>query len=388
MIEISDGRIRGDVLVVDDTPENLAVITALLKDRGHRVRVAPSGALALAAVEAELPDLVLLDVSMPRMDGYEVCRRLKAHRDAAAIPVIFLSALAETDDKVKAFAAGGVDYVTKPFRAEEISARVSAHLALRQLRLQLEASNAELRRSNDRLRELERVRQELVGMIVHDLNNPISAVGATAQYLRDEAGLQGDHREAIEDVCRLTHVMGRMVVDILDVARTDDAKLRPRLAPVDPGQLVDDVVRDVRSLLRRDSTRIATRIDEGMPSISADPELLRRLVQNLLDNALKYAPSGTDVVVEVTLCQPDCWELRVSDAGPGIPVEDRERIFQPYARLDRDPEQQARSSRGLGLAFCRMATEAHDGRIWVESSPTGGSVFVVRLPVAPVPRAM
>lgn len=192
---------KGDILIVDDTPENIRVLGTMLKQDGYRVRAVTSGALALDAVRTEAPDLILLDVSMPQMDGYEVCRRLQGDEALRAIPVLFLSALSETHDKVEAFAAGGVDYVTKPFRVEEIVARIETHLALQRLQRELRRNHEELQRSFSKLEELERIRQALVQMIVHDLKNPLAAIKVNASIIRGAGELKGDLAVAIEDIC-------------------------------------------------------------------------------------------------------------------------------------------------------------------------------------------
>ncbi len=372
----------GDVLLVDDTPENIGFLSSLLKARGYRTRAVTSGAMALQAAVAEVPDLVLLDVTMPGMDGYEVCRRMKADPALHQVPVIFLSALSDTLDKVKAFSVGGVDYVTKPFKAEEISARVETHLGLRRLQRQQQATNLELVRSYDALEKLEQVRQSLVQMIVHDLKNPLATIQICTELVRQGAPLDDDQRIAVEDIAGMAQVMGRMVMDVLDVARTDEAALAPRLALLSPRDLLDEVQREMRGLARGARKTLTTLAAPGLPAtVVADRELLRRIAENVLDNSIKYAPRGTEVVLEAAPDGPDHWRLTIRDQGRGIPAELRDRIFEPYARLDRDLEQSARVSRGLGLAFCKLAAEAHAGRIWVEDNQPAGSAFQVRLPV-------
>ncbi|MBK9517780.1 MAG: hybrid sensor histidine kinase/response regulator [Anaeromyxobacter sp.] len=375
---------RGDILVVDDTPENLALLAAMLKGRAYHVRAVPSGALALRAAQAEAPDLVLLDISMPELDGYEVCRRLKADPALREIPVIFLSALSETFDKVKAFQAGGVDYVTKPFKVEEMAARIETHLSLRRLRLDLEQRNQELARSYGRLEALEQARQALVQMVVHDLKSPLACIQLSADLLRQDAGLVGEHLQSLEDVRSMSRVMNRMVLDVLDVARTDQAGLRASLAPLDVRGLLADLSHEVRGLAGRARKSLAVEVDGGLPElVSADRDLVRRLLLNLLDNSIKYAPRDSQVSLVARPAGPAGWRLEVRDTGRGIPEAHRQRIFEPYARLERDLDQSAGVSRGLGLAFCRMAAEAHGGRIWVEENRPQGSAFLVELPLDP-----
>jgi PleD family two-component response regulator len=164
---------QADILVVDDTPANLQLLSGMLKDCGHRVRPALNGELALQSARHSPPDLILLDITMPGLSGYDVAAQLKQDKDLHKIPIIFISALTETLDKVRAFAIGGVDYVTKPFHYEEVAARMEAHLKIRRLQVELEARNRELRQNNGELRRLQELRDDLVHMIIHDMNSPL-----------------------------------------------------------------------------------------------------------------------------------------------------------------------------------------------------------------------
>ncbi len=365
---------RGDILVADDTPANLAVLATMLQAKGYRVRAFPSGALALRAAEAEVPDLVLLDIMMPQMDGFEVCRRLKESERLKSVPVIFLSALSETLDKVTAFSTGGVDYVTKPFQVEELEARVATHIALRHLQLQLESRNRDLQR-------LEHMRQKLTQMIVHDLKGPITAAYCNATFVRDEAGLQGELAVAMDDIVGSFRVLNRMSLDMLDVAASEEMSLTPRLERLTLRQFLEEVVADVRGVARSAKKELAVDVAVDFPAVTADRELLRRVVENLLDNAFKYAPMNSEIRIEAALAEKGHYAIRIRDQGPGIPSEERDRIFQPYARLERDAKEHARTSRGLGLAFCRLAVDAHGGRIWAEDCRPNGCVFVLQLPL-------
>ncbi len=367
----------GDILIVDDAPANLSLLESVLTERGYRVRSTPSGAIALEAAEAEPPDLILLDISMPSMDGFEVCRRLKQSERLRGVPVIFLSALSDTVDKVKAFSMGGVDYVTKPFQIEELVARVETHLSLRRLQLQLEESYA-------RLKSLEQRRQQLVQMIVHDLTNPIAAAHFNALYVHARAGLQGKEATAIDAVLRSCGQLNRMTLDMLEVATSDAASLRPRLEPCDLRELFDEVLADARETARRVGISLILDVASDVPEVVVDRDLIRRIVWNLLDNAFKYAPKESEVRIEAARAGTSEYSIRFRDQGPGVPPADRDRIFDPYVQLERDARKHVRTSRGLGLAFCRLAVDAHGGRIWAEDNPPQGTTFVIQFPIDPI----
>ena len=207
------------ILVVDDTLANLQLLAELLNKRGYRARAVPSGKLALQAVQTEPPDLILLDVNMPEMSGYEVSQRLKAEPAWAEIPVIFISALHETLDKVKAFSTGGVDYITKPFQFEEVEARVSTHLELRRQKRELQASYM-------RLQELERQRDGLVHMVAHDMRSPLCAIQMTMEILKGTLDTQDkENIEMLDDAYSSANTLCNMVTQLLDISRMESGQM-------------------------------------------------------------------------------------------------------------------------------------------------------------------
>jgi two-component system sensor histidine kinase/response regulator len=368
----------GDILVVDDALANLQLLFGMLRERGYRVRPVPSGKLALQAARAQPPDLVLLDVNMPGMNGYEVCRLMKAEESLRAIPVIFLSALSEPFDKVQAFSAGGVDYVIKPFHLDEVAVRVETHLALRRAHGKLEAKNQELAVANQRLRALEEARNVLANAIVHDLKSPLAALIGNTEYLLRHGNVEGEAHEVLEEMLASSHGVHRIALNLLDVARMEEVALVPRRQTVRLGELVDRARVTAQLTARMTGHTLDVDVDADH-EVSVDPDLVTRVIENLLDNSLKYAPRRTSIRIVARAAGQGC-SLRIEDQGRGVPVAQRERIFERYVRLDGDVDANARTSRGLGLAFCRLAVEAHGGRIWVEDGVPTGAVFAVTLP--------
>jgi len=370
-----------DLLVVDDAPANLQLLFGMLKDRGYRVRPVPSGRLALQAARARLPDLVLLDVNMPEMNGYEVCREMKEDPALRAVPVIFISALSEPFDKLEAFSAGGVDYITKPFHLDEVRVRIETHLAMRRLQSQLEAQNRELGAANERLLALEAARRVLASAIVHDLKSPLAALLGNTQYLLGSPDVAGETREVLGDMVASANGMHRIVLNLLDVARMEEAELTPERREVRVGELLDRARVTAQLTTRMTGHGLAVEGDLDAV-VTVDADLVVRVIENLLDNSLKYAPRSTTIRLSAQVDAAGALELRVEDDGPGVPADQRDRIFERYARLGRDATTHGRDSRGLGLAFCRMAVEAHGGTIVVlDRVPTGaGAVFCARVP--------
>lgn len=361
---------RPSIMIVDDMVHNLQLLRRLLEQEGYEARPVPGGELALRVMENSAPDLVLLDINMPEMDGYEVCRRLKADLRFADIPVIFVSALDEALDKVKAFEVGGVDYVTKPFQLEEVLARVRTHLELSRTRRDLESSV-------EKLRELERLRDSLVHMVVHDMRSPLSAIHSMAEFLRrDLSGKVGDVTLGdVDDILDASLRLVRMSNDLLDVRRMEASQMPLERAEFD---LVEVVQEAVAALGRPEGGREVTLLPGEATPITADAQIVRRVVENLVGNGLKHTPNSARVEVSIEAHDGEA-RVSVRDEGQGIPEAYRESIFQKFETLRARTDRQYHST-GLGLAFCKLAVEAHGGRIGVDSELGEGSTFWFTLP--------
>jgi signal transduction histidine kinase len=371
---MSDEPTRQDVvsiLMVDDNPANLQVLTSMLKQSGWRPRPVTSGRLGLQAARKEPPDLVLLDVNMPEMNGYEVCKQLKADARLADIPVIFVSALGETMDKVRGFSVGGVDYITKPFQLDEVKARVTTHLELRRQRRELQASY-------EKLRESERLRDSLVHMIVHDLRSPLTAISAYLELFGQAAKekLGAETQEDVANAFHATRSMIRMINGILDVSKMEAQMMKLDLRECDLVQVVGNSLDDLESLVG--ARRLAFERPAAPAGVLADHEIVSRIVQNLLANALRFTPADGEVRVGVVV-EAEHVRVFVADTGPGIPPDFHESIFDKFVQVDGSALPRNRST-GLGLAFCKMAVEAHGGRIGVDSELGKGSNFWFTLP--------
>jgi signal transduction histidine kinase len=359
------------ILVVDDTPANLQVLVGMLKEHGYRVRPVLDGRLALRAAKAEVPDLVLLDINMPDMNGFEVCEQMKADPTLADTPVIFISGNTETVDKVKAFSVGGVDYVTKPFQMAEVQARVATHLELRRKR-------RELQESYEALRRLETLRDSLVHMVVHDLRSPLAAISACLEVIKWDAEEQ-HRRELAADVetgLHATRTIMRLVNSVLDVSKMEGTSMRLQIAPCDVAAVARESLDELASLVGTRKFR-GDWPDEPVMAL-VDRDVVARIMQNLLGNALKFTPPSGEVTMAVE-ANDDRVRVAVSDTGPGIPREYRERVFEKFGQVEAVSRGQKLST-GLGLTFCRMAVEAHGGRIGVDSETGRGSTFWFVLP--------
>ncbi len=368
--------IMPSILVVDDTPENLQLLSGMLKGCGYKARPVPSGEMALRAAANDPPDLILLDINMPDMNGYQVCEHLKADPVLAPIPVIFISALNETMDKVKAFHLGGVDYITKPFQFEEVHARVDTHLKLRQLQKELEQRNRQLQENYDRLRELETLRDNLVHMIIHDLRSPLGLMAGYLDLIKTKlsAKLASSELGYLDVVGKHTEHLLDMVTTLLDVSRMEANQMPLRREAFDLAAEVRAAVESLGAMAGHRSFHV-----EAHPSAvpaHADKDVTRRIISNLVGNALKFTPDDGRIKISVRTKDSMAW-LAVTDMGPGIPAEYHKKIFEKFGQVDK---RAPRHSTGLGLTFCKLAVEAHGGQIGLESVVGKGSTFWFTLP--------
>ncbi len=374
----TDLRPAEKILVVDDQADNRQILEAYLGSAGYAILLAESGEEAVARLEEGGVDLVLMDVLMPGIDGFEACRRIRALRMGADMPIIFLTALTDAATHMKARDLGAADFIAKPVNRTELLMRVRSLLWMRRLTDDLRQGHELIRSQHDAVIWAQQRKEELINLVVHDLKNPIASILANAHFLVREPNLSDDAREASRDIHEAADSMQRMVLNLLDISRSEEGALVPRLSEVDVPSLVEEVL---SVMTRRANERQQTIQVDLSPEVKrnvADRDLLLRLLENLLDNALKYSPPGGTIRVEAS--SPNGFlDFSVRDEGPGIPGAYRERIFEKYVQLEDTANSLARTSRGLGLVFCRLAAEAHGGRIWVEDNSPRGTAFKVRL---------
>jgi len=375
------------ILVADDVQANVELLFDQLHVLGYRAIAAYDGPSALAACFEHLPDLCILDVSMPagdlqvddRSTGFEVCRRIKRDPRTARIPVIFVTALNDTTDRVKAIEAGGDDFLTKPHNRLVLGARVRSLLRLK-------AATDALEESYRKLRELERIRDDLMKMIVHDLKTPLTSVLATLEMLLDGdfGTLAGAQRQAVGDAEAKAEDLLALIEDLLEVSKLEESAMELDLQPIAPAALLQEMVHEWRIRFEQEGARATVDVADDAPVFEADKALLKRVFGNLIQNAVTHSANPVSLQLSARR-DGDGILLTVADDGPGIPPEYQELIFRKFARAKTPNAPRVRSS-GLGLAFCKLVVDAHGGRIWVQSSAGRGSAFHIALPVKPAPR--
>jgi two-component system sensor histidine kinase/response regulator len=372
------------ILVADDIPANVELLLDQLNSLGYETITAVDGPSAVAAAFEQQPDLCILDVSMPagdlgvddRSTGFEVCRRIKRDPRTSRIPVIFVTALNDTSDRVRGIEAGGDDFLTKPHNRLVLGARVRSLLKLK-------AATDALEDSLRKLRELEKVRDDLMKMIVHDLKTPLTSVLATLEMLSDGdfGQVSTTQKAAIGDAETKSEDLLGLIDDILEVARIEEANISLTLAPMAPGALLAELVHEWGHRFQQEGATASVSVGDDAPVFTGDKGLVKRVFSNLIQNAVTH--SSHPVHLELSARRAGQGVLfTVSDNGPGIPPEYHDLIFRKFGQVEMPRSPRTRSS-GLGLTFCKLVVERHGGRIWVKSAEGKGSSFYIELPSDP-----
>jgi K+-sensing histidine kinase KdpD len=376
------------ILVADDVAANVELLFDQLHVLGFRAIAAYDGPSALQACFEHRPDLCILDVSMPagdlavddRSTGFEVCRRIKRDPRTKSIPVIFVTALSDTTDRVKAIEAGGDDFLTKPHNRLVLGARVRSLLKLK-------AATDALEDSYRKLREVEKMRDDLMKMIVHDLKTPLTSVLATTEMLRDgDFGPVNERQvKALSDTEGKSEDLLALIEDLLEVWRLEEATITLDLQPISPAAMFAELQHEWALRFKQEGAEATVDVAEDAPVFHADKALLMRVLANLVQNSVTHTATS----IKLNFSAKKDGEgvlLTVADNGPGIPPEYHELIFRKFERVKNPNIPRTRSS-GLGLAFCKLVVDAHGGRIWVRSAGEGqGSAFHMYLPVHPPAR--
>jgi len=349
------------ILIVDDDPTARQATEMLLLQQGYALHFAASGAEALARVAEIEPDVVLLDVMMPGMDGFAVCRELKTAVSTQHIPVVLVTALDSKADLARGLEAGADDFIHKPVNGLELRARVRSMLRIKQ--------------RHDELKTTMQLRQDLADMIIHDIRSPLTTITIYCDLLRLTSNSQS--QAALQGITGQVNRLNSFVTDMLMMAKMENGSLVLLCTAVDLSDLVQSVCEAYGPLAAQKSITLELELPLTPLTANLDANLWQRVVDNLLSNALKFSPAGGRIGLRLQGKEDGRFRLEVSDEGPGIPPEHRETIFDKFqivAAGRRDVKQV-----GLGLAFCRLVVEAHNGRIYVSPNKPHGAIFTVEV---------
>ncbi len=355
------------ILIVDDKLENIEILIRVLERVGFELLVAQNGNEVFDVLQHASPDIILLDVMMPDIDGFEVCRRLKADERTRDIPVIFLSALIEHVDKLKGFELGAVDYITKPFQHDEVLARVRTHLTIRDLQTRLQESNRSLQQ---RTVELEATNNELRNfayIVSHDLKAPLRGISQLSSWLIQDYGatLAPEGKELLDLLINRVKRMARLIDGILAYSRA--ARPAEVVEDIDLNLLIPDVVNSLMP-----PAEMQVMYENSFPTLCGNPTQIAQVFQNLLSNAIKFM-NKPDGHIRVGCCEDaNSWRFWIADDGPGIDPQYHERIFQIFQTLRASDDAE---NSGVGLTIVKKIIETYGGTIWVESASGQGSTF-------------
>lgn len=371
------------ILIVDDTEANIRLLSHVLRGEGFTPIVAFNGTDAIDLIKSREPDLVLLDIMMPDMTGYEVCAEVNKIDKLREIPIIFLSALSETRDKVEGFDVGGVDYITKPFQKDEILARIRTHLFLSKLQKEREIRIEELKQRELELSELNKKKDDLVRMVSHDIKNPLTGIVGLANLLK----IHPDFPE--KDKLEMLNVMeqsGKKLLDIVEKVLDNEANSKK----INEANLSETNIRELgeRVISVNGPKAILKKIELGLvfeskvDSALLDPVKMEIALNNLVSNALKFTPGQGSVklVIEST---EDALLFKVKDSGIGIPDTMVDKLFakndekESFSKIGTDGE----VGTGLGLDVVQNYVNIHNGKIWVESEENVGTTFFINIPL-------
>ena len=381
------------ILVVDDAPTNLSVLVDNLTSPVCRVLTAESAKSALNRLDYVIPDLILLDVMMPEMDGFTLCRKLKQHPIYKDIPVIFLTAKTENEDIIEGFRAGSVDYVTKPFCKEELSMRINTHLELQNARQKLKEYTHTLEDRNKRLTELIDEKNEFIGVATHDLRNPLSVLSLALDLFRIKTKGKdvGDVEPVLSQMDQTVKRMTSLVSKLLEINKLDVGRFEIHMEKTKVESICAEVIRQNR--ITAESKGITLHYESVRaenPEAMVDPTAFSQIVDNLVSNAVKYVPSETSVycALEIVSTGGDLPDLilidkkvrfTVRDEGPGIAKEEHDRVFKKFAKTSNHPTGNESSS-GLGLSIAKRLAREMKGDLGFISEKGEGSTFYLEIP--------
>jgi signal transduction histidine kinase len=354
-----------NILIVDDIPANLKLLGAILKNEGYKVRPVPSGVLALQAAEKEKPSLILLDIMMPDMNGYEVCDRLKENPNLSDVPVIFISALNDTNDIVKALTSGGVDFITKPFQAEEVRARVSTHLKICQ--------------QSKELQELNSTKDKFFSIIAHDLRNPFSVLLGMSDLLLNNYHTYDDETrlELISIQNETTKQTFKLLENLLEWAKIQRSAFDFVKQHINLYELIPQNIEHQKEISKQKDITLKHSL-KGDIFVSADSNMVQTVLRNLIVNAIKFTNKGGEITVSVKDLDGFV-EIIVTDNGVGISPENLQKLFKIENSISTKGTANEKGT-GLGLMLCKEFVEKQGGRIWAESVQGKGSAFKFTIP--------
>ena len=391
------------ILIVDDTIYNIQLLSLMLNKQGYRVEKATSGTEALESANRLLPDIILLDIQMPDIDGYEVCRRLKANSATKDIPIIFISSIEEPTDKVEAFSVGGVDYISKPFQLIEVLARIETHLRLCLLQKKLQEQNEQLQssalvlsRSLEQERKLSQMKTDFISVVSHEFRTPLTTIQSASELLEYYEWTKVEQVEQLHQIQSEVKHMTDLMEDVLFLSRANANKSKLNITKFDVVDFCKRLLVQMKKTFAKNYTldsflyvlprdiaikNFHCEDQLSVVSVNMDEKLLRQIITNLITNAIKYSHQNSTIEFRVTVdfsVSSSNVSFVISDRGIGIPEEDLEHLFSAFHR---GKNVGILPGTGLGLSIVKNCIDIHNGSIAVKSKLNFGTEFTVSLPI-------
>ncbi len=368
-----------NILVVDDTPDNLRLLSAMLSEQGYKVRKALNGKTALNTIYQVPPDLILLDINMPSMNGYEVCQQLKEDVKTKDIPIIFISALDDVLDKVKAFDVGGVDYITKPFQSEEVMARIENQLTIQRQKKQLQQEIKEREKT-------EKTLKIYLHAVSHDLRNPVLGFSLVLKnFLKQKQDNIEISRKILEQMAKSCDRQLNLINSLVENQQLEMGGINLNLKPLNLVQLSQQLATEWQPMLKEKKAILSLDVAQDLPLVQVDSDRLWRVLENLMANALKHNEPGVELTLKADIIRQERQDLNpqkircsLEDNGVGIDPKLAATLFERYHRGE---SAKKTLGLGLGLYLCREIIEAHGGEIGVVTEPGQGATFWFTLPI-------
>ena len=408
------------ILIVDDEQANLNVVMEILSDEGYDIAIANNGERALRLLSREIPDLILLDVYMPKLDGFQLCNIIKNNDQTSQIPVIFMTASTDVDSKIRGFESGAVDYITKPFNERELVVRIKTHLQIRDLSKNLERevikqqniaeqleqklialqqADEKIRQQNEKLTlvnlqltQVSRLKDAFLANMSHEIRTPLNAILGMAEGLKNGSlGSINEHQmQALNTIDNSGYHLLKLINDILDISKIESGELKLNCKSTSIREVCESSLNLVNLKILQKRLQIISIFPSDLPDVYLDEVRIKQVLVHLLNNAIKFTPSGGSITIEVNQFTSDVPNpnaildgyMRVSivDTGIGIAPENIQKLFQPFVQIDSDFNRKYQGT-GLGLAFVKQVVELHGGNVSVVSDINKGSCFAIELPI-------
>ncbi|PIQ25874.1 hypothetical protein COW36_22320 [bacterium (Candidatus Blackallbacteria) CG17_big_fil_post_rev_8_21_14_2_50_48_46] len=370
-----DPPLLANILIVDDVPANIQLVASILAGEDYELSFATSGMDALTQVKETDFDLILLDYMMPGMDGLTVAKQLKAETKTCDIPIIFLTAKTDEESVIAGFSAGAADYVTKPFNASELLARVKTHL-------QLKSSRDALQKRNQELQEAIQMKNRFLSIASHDLKNPLGVVmGFSSILSKYPVIMENDElSEIVDTLYKASTRMFELITELLDTAALELGRIELQISRVPLPILLQQVVAHYQPQAQTKDQELEFSFAENTNlCVMGDFNRLKQVIDNLLNNAIKYSPIGAKIKVHIAQANEKAL-IEIQDQGPGFSEEDLKNLYGYFQRLSAQPTG-GESSTGVGLAIVKQIVDLHHGQILLKTAPEQGSIFTVVLPL-------